>query len=312
MQRSEPLNQLRNVLRPFNEALAENAQEDCANEPPLGSTLIERVRDLLIAMGAVALCLLGTLATPAHAAQTLDVRDGDTTIVRISVRDQTRLRTERGRVLDVIGDVFDAQKNPGGRIIVLKDDAEGEVYLKPVPPPSMRAMDGSFLPGAVAVPMAPVKLDIKTDRGTVGLLLQPADVVGDTLTLRVSGGESRQAANDTAARGKGNSHVRSLKALTLAMASPAMSGEVPAQRLPAGGEEVQLWKEARFVLQARYEAAGLRGEAYELTNVSGERMVIDERELYRPGVLSVGVRQLVLSSGQSTLVWIVRLAGERE
>lgn len=265
-----------------------------------------RLRDLLWALLVVALCYLTVFAQPAKAAQIVEVRDGDTAINRISVRDQTRLRVERGRVLDVIGDVYDAQKAPGGRILVLKDEEQGEVYLKPVPPASMRGMDGSLLPGPLTGSIPAIKLDVKTDRGTVGLLLQPADVVGDTVTLRISGGELRAAATEP--RGKSNAHIRAAKALTLAMASPAMAGEVQGQRLPRGGQEVALWKEARFALVARYEVPGLVGETYELTNVSTEPMVVDERELYRPGVVSVGLRHLNLAPGASTPVWIVRQA----
>lgn len=265
------------------------------------------LRDLLWTIVLVGLCLLCVFAQPAGAAQTVEVRDGDTTISRISVRDQTRLRIERGRVLDIIGDVFDPQKAPGGRVLVLKDEEQGEVYLKPVPPVSMRGMDGNLLPGPLTGSIPPIKLDVKTDRGTVGLLLQPADVVGDTISLRITGGELRAASPEL--REKNTAHTRSVKALTLAMASPALAGEVQAQRLPRGGQEMALWKEARFTLVAKYEVPGLVGEAYELTNVSSEPMVIDERELYRPGVLSVGLRFLNLAPGATTPVWIVRQAG---
>lgn len=283
---------------------ANEADDALLSNPP------QRLRDIGLALLVVALCVATLVLAPAHAAQTLDVRDGDTTITRISLRDQTRLRAERARVLDVIGDVFDAQKNPGGRIVVLKDEAEGEVYLKPVPPAAMRGPDGALLPGLPAGPVTAIKLDVKTDRGTVGLLLQPADVVGDTLTLRVSGGEAKAQRAD--ARAKSNVHLRAAKALTLAMAAPGLSGEVPAQRMPAGGKELALWKEARFALMARYEVPGLVGETYELTNISSARMVIDERELFRPGVVSIGLRQLVLEPGGRTDVWIVRQADDQD
>lgn len=269
----------------------------CALWAPRGALWSLR---LLISAGVVA------AAQPAPAAQLLDLRDGDTTVTRVSVRDQTRLRVERGRVIDVIGDVFDADKNPAGRVVVLKDDAEGEVYVKPMLPASVRAADGSLPAGPLvsALQLAPVKLDIKTDRGTVGLVLQAADVIGDTITLRISGLEGRALPVEPIA--KTAAHVRAAKALTLAMASPGMAGEVPVQRLPGQGQEVALWKEARFVLVARYEVPGLVGEVYELTNVSGEAMVIDERELYRPGVVSVSLRELKLKPAATTKVWIVR------
>ncbi|MCW5632770.1 MAG: type-F conjugative transfer system secretin TraK [Rubrivivax sp.] len=267
----------------------------------------------MLAAASVALGV-GALAAPASASQMLDVREGDTTVVRISVRDQTRLRVASGRIVDVIGDVFDGQRNPGGRIAVLKDDADGEVYVRP----TQQSSPAQHTPGAGAQavpPAAPIKLDVKTTRGTVGLLLQPADVVGQTLTLRITGLPVTSAAATAAEsggeargepRGRGASHVRAVKALTLAMAAPGLAPEVPVQ-LVHGGQEVALWVEARFVLRARYETVGLVGEAFTLTNMSGSRMVIDERELFKPGVVSVSVKHLALEPGQTTPVWIVRL-----
>jgi conjugal transfer pilus assembly protein TraK len=264
----------------------------------------------LIAAG----CALLLTAFAVQAATTLELRDGDTTIAKVSVRDQTRLRIERGRIQDVIGDVYDAERNPSGRIVVLKDEAQGEVYLKPVLPPSLRGPDGSAALGPAAGQLAslvpPIKLDVKTDRGTVGLVLQPADVIGDTMTLRISGGELRPTAEVAVPRN--TSHVRAAKALTLAMASAELAGEVPMKRLAGGGRELALWKEARFVHIARYDVPGLVGEVYELTNVSSQPMVIDERELYRSGVVSVSLRALLLAPGASTPVWIVRQADEQD
>lgn len=255
-------------------------------------------------------CVAVAAAAAAGATTTLEIRDGDTTISKVSVRDQTRVRVERGRVVDVIGDVFDSERNPGGRIVVLKDDAQGEIYIRPVLPAALRAMDGTPLPGPLGNSLAPIKLDVKTDRGTVGLVLQPADVIGETLTLRISGTELRPAADAVVPRNA--AHVRAAKALTLAMASSDLAGEVPVRRLAGGGLEIALWREARFVQVARYDVPGLVGEAYELTNISGQRMVIDERELYRPGVVSVSLRALQLAPGASTEVWIVRQTDGRD
>ena len=254
------------------------------------------------------LAVAGMLCTSVQAAQTLDIREGDTAVVKISILDQTRLRAERGRLLDIIGDVYDAQRNPAGRIVVLKDEADGEFYLKPV-------SAGPDQPGLQAGSLRPIKLDIKTDRGTVGLLLQPAEVVGDTLTLRVAGGSARARpadGADGAVRTKSPAYIRSLKALTLAMAAPDHTGELPMRSAEGGGEVVSLWQEARFVLLSRHDGQGLVGETYELTNISSQRMVIDERELYRAGVRAVSAARLVLMPGESSRVWIVRDADERD
>ena len=248
-------------------------------------------RNSLTAVVAV----LMLVAPLAHAAQVVDVRDGDTAVVRISVRDQTRVRVERGRITDVMGNLFQAESNPGGRINVLKDEVDGEIYLQP-----MSAADGQAGRGG-----EPVKLDIKTDRGTFALLVQPADVVGDTLVLRPRSGEGVPPKLSTQAQRSG-AHVRSIKALILAMANPALGAEFDQQRVGVAGEEQQLWAEARLVLKQITRAPGLRGDSFELINVSGQRLVLDERELFSPGVLAVSAKRLVLEPGESTPLWVVR------
>jgi conjugal transfer pilus assembly protein TraK len=162
---------------------------------------------------------------------------------------------------------------------------------------------------------APIKLDLKTERGTFALLLQPMDVPGDTLVLKPVGAAPAMptsSAGSGSAKTRAASHVRAIKALTLAMANPDLAGEGAPQPewLPEGGQEFALWQEARFVLKARYPAPGLVGEHYELTNISRERMVIDERELFGDGVVSVAVRAMALSPGQTTAVWVIRQSDE--
>ncbi len=146
----------------------------------------------------------------------------------------------------------------------------------------------------------PIKLDLKTDRGTVALLLQPADIVGETLTLQLSA--QLRSAETTAPAG---AHLRSLKAVTLALVNPELAPELSGLLVPVR-REIQLWAEARFVLTGRLETPTLLGEVYELSNVSDQTMVIDERELFTAGVKSVAVERLQLAPAQTTRVWVVR------
>ena len=253
------------------------------------------------APAALSVALLVAM-TSATAAQFIDARDGDTAIAKLSIKDQTRVKLERGRITDVIGDVYNKDKNPSGRVVVVPDEEDGEIYLRPV--------DNST---------RPIKIDLRTDRGKFSLLLQPIDMPGDTLILRSRGlalptGSTAlgQAASGVAqlvgqttgaAIPRNAAHVRAIKAMTLAMAGP----EVPADvEVRAVNQVITLWREAQFVLLATYLARDLVGESFELTNVSGEPMVIDERELYRDGVQSVSVKQLQLAPGARTAVWIVR------
>jgi len=49
----------------------------------------------------------------------------------------------------------------------------------------------------------------------------------------------------------------------------------------------------------------LRGEKYLLTNTSDKSMVIDERELYRRGVLAVSVERPELKPAETTAVYVI-------
>lgn len=239
------------------------------------------------------------------AAQFIDARDGDTAIAKMSIKDQTRIKLERGRITDVIGDVYSRDKNPAGRIVVIADEEDGEVYARPV--------DGSA---------RPIKIDLRTERGKFSLLLQPIDMPGDTLVLRPRGmaqppgsvlptqsaelagaGTALTTQSIGAPLARNASHVRALKALTLAMAGSELPADVEVRTV---NQVVTLWREARFVLGSLYLARELVGESYELTNVSETDMVIDERELYRDGVQSVSVKLQQLAPGARTAVWVVR------
>lgn len=77
------------------------------------------------------------------------------------------------------------------------------------------------------------------------------------------------------------------------------------------GEEIYLWKEAKFVLDYVVQYGSLKGERYVLTNKSNDVMNIDEREFYRNDVYAVSVLKLQLMPGESTYVVVV-LAGEQQ
>ena len=257
---------------------------------------------LVLIKAAAAVALVGA----ATAAEFVDARDGDTALAKMSVKDQTRIKLEKGRIIDVIGDVYSREKNPAGRIVVIPDEEDGEIYVRPV--------DAS---------PRPVKVDLRTDRGKFSLLLQPVDIPGDTVIVRPRGpaiskgaaagalqvSDGGLSANPPYSQTRGAplprsaNHVRALKSMTLAMASTEVPADVEVRQV---NQFVTLWREARFVQLATYLSRDLVGESYELTNVSAGDMVIDERELYRDGVQSVSVQVHQLRPGSKTAVWIVR------
>ena len=78
-------------------------------------------------------------------------------------------------------------------------------------------------------------------------------------------------------------------------------GDLDARR---ANEIVPLWKEAMFVLVKVVEGP-LKGEKYLLTNTSDKPMVIDERELYRRGVVAIAIEKPELKPAETTAVYVV-------
>jgi len=74
-------------------------------------------------------------------------------------------------------------------------------------------------------------------------------------------------------------------------------------------ELVPLWKEAMFVL-VKVVDGPFRGEKYMLTNTSDKPMLIDERELYRRGVVAVSVERPDLNPAETTAVYVISEVAE--
>lgn len=258
---------------------------------------------------ALAIALFGAMG--AQAAQFVPARDGDSTIVKISIKDDTRIKVEGAKIVDVIGDVYDQEKNPRGRISVDKDADDGEIYVLPT--------SAAF----EVKPTPPIKVTLKTAKGKYSLLLNPVDIPGDTVIVEPKGpaiNQARGARQPTqvaptpvpevlSAPQKGSSHIRKLKAFVLAMVSKQ---EVPDMEVMPVGEEVALWKEAKFIHEDKWMGDEWVGDRYTLTNVSGTELVMDEREFYRKGVVGVSIRVHELKAGETTEVYIIRqrLSGE--
>jgi conjugal transfer pilus assembly protein TraK len=67
---------------------------------------------------------------------------------------------------------------------------------------------------------------------------------------------------------------------------------------------VPLWAEALFV-RVKVVDGPLKGEKFKLTNTSDKAMVIDERELYRRGVVAVSVGTPALKPAETTDVFVI-------
>jgi conjugal transfer pilus assembly protein TraK len=256
---------------------------------------------------AVALAGLALAAGHAGALQTVEARDGVSVDAAIAIKEPTRIKVEGGAITDVFGNIYSSNcggaapaltpkggatpgVNHGGEVVLECDRDKGEIYVKPVG-------NGT----------KPVNLFISTANATYTLILRRVDMPADTIVIRDRTIAAQAAGSGARVGGAGN-HVKAIKNLLAAMASDRPAGDVRVQDVR---RNVELWREARFLLLRTYESRGMVGEKYMLTNASSEPMVIAEQEFDREGndVLAVSIENLNLRPGESTVVYIIRTEG---
>lgn len=253
--------------------------------------------------------LLASTSGPTHALQLIDARDGVTVEAVMSIKEPTRIRIEHGPITDVFGNIHSSNcataapastgataipaiapaVNPAGEIMLECDRDKGEVYVRPV---------GNST--------KPVNLFISSAGATYTLMLRRSDTPSDTIVIRDRHARAGSAMPKHGPLGASANHVRAMKALLVAMASERSAPDV---RMEEVNRPVQLWNEASFTLVRTFEARGLVGEQYRLTNISGQTMVLAEQEFDRAddSVLGVAIDNLNLRPGESTGVYVIRL-----
>lgn len=242
----------------------------------------------------------------AHALQQVEAADGVTVEALLSVKEPTRIRIDGSAITNVFGNIYSSncggavaqqapgttgptapQVNPAGEVVLECDAEKGEVYVRPV--------------GAGG---KPVNLFISSQHATYTLLLRRSETPADTIVIRDK--TPRQSKADTgSAAGRQTQHIRTIKAMLVAMASDRVPTDV---RVEEVDRPIQLWTEAKFSLIRLYDGRGLLGERYILTNVSNQDMVLAEQEFDRDGggVLAVSVENHNLRPGESTSVYVIR------
>lgn len=248
---------------------------------------------------------LAFIDPPVHALQLVDARDGVTAEASISLKEPTRIRIDGAAITDVFGNIHStscgspaaangaggsgAPIHPSGEIVLECDRDKGEVYVKPA---------GSST--------KPVNLFVSSGSATYTLLLKPVDMPADTIVIRDK--TPRQLQPQPGAGGRSPNHIRSLKAMLVAMAGDRVPADI---RVDEVNRAVQLWVEARMSLMRLYEGRGLIGEKYLLTNISDQPMVLAEPEFDRDdgNVVAISIESHNLKSGESTSVYVIRLGG---
>jgi conjugal transfer pilus assembly protein TraK len=216
--------------------------------------------------------LLASVASPIFAGQLLEGRPDDALTATVSRNEPNLIRVDGGKIRRIHG--------VEGEFVVSADRETGAAYLKPT------------------TEQPQFSVFVADDAGRHWkLLLQTADIPAETLVIR----DRSQARSEGKAILADDSRLGAIRRVLLALARDAEPEDMTARNTL---EIVPLWNEARLILVRTLDGA-LFGEKYQLINVSSSRMVIDERELYRPGVLAVMVDSLELEPGESTDVLVV-------
>lgn len=266
----------------------------------------------------------------AHALQVVEASDGVAVEAIASLKEPTRIRIEGTPITDVFGNIYSSHcggsplpaaaaspgvpsttpgpatpaaltspaVNPAGDVIVECDRDKGEVYIRPVGDATR-----------------PINLFVSSASATYTLLLRRSDTPADTIVIRDKTPRAlRPATPDAAPSGPAPSHVRTMKALLVAMASDRVPPDV---RVEETSRSIQLWAEARFTLLRLYEGRGLTGEKYTLQNVGTAPMVLAEQEFDRPDsraggeVAGIAIEHHNLRPGETTSIYVIRRGGTR-
>jgi len=214
-----------------------------------------------------AVLLLASLE--AAAAQVLTGKSDDTQTASVSRAEPTLIRVEGQRIRRIFGAEDD--------FTVAPDKDAGTAYLKPT---TKKQAISAF---------------VSDDSGrTWKLLLSITDGPSDSIIIKGKPDSTSKPAGHDLAR------VQAIKRVLLVLESDKETG----METRVVNDHVPLWQESLFVLVKVLDGP-LKGEKYLLTNTSAKPMVIDERELYRRGVIAVSVEKPHLGPAETTAVYVI-------
>ena len=218
-----------------------------------------------------------------HATQYVEKADERTVEVSVSSVEQNALVIEGGRIDTVIPSV-------SGALTYVKDTKNGVLYF---------AFADRFFNGTLS-------LFVTDENGQrYRLLLIPSKIAAEEVIIRPKKTQPKPSVQE------GNlatSHHSQIKNMIYVMANDQGDAdqELAGIEKVAYNKLITLWLETEFLLLDTYTTEGIRGERYQLTNISNKPLVLQEQEFYRKNVVAVAVQNLNLAPQQSTIVYIVR------
>ncbi len=225
------------------------------------------------------LLLTAILLLPASALalQVVDVIDGNTVPITLSLKELNRVSMADGARIDHIW-------GPQDRMTLEADNDSGQVFVR-------------------AIGAKPFSLFVKADNGeTYTLLAAPQDIPAETIFLRPPYRNSDKSAAERALP-----YIKRIERLAKALGRHAL----PDDMMPIQSSRVfSLWERVHFKREMVYAGDTLTGEIYWLTNLTPKEMRLDERDFRSlPGnnpVVAVAIDKHLLKAHESTEVFVIR------
>ena len=226
------------------------------------------------------LLLILLLPTSVFALQVVDVMDGKTIPVTVSLKELNRLTMADGSRIDHIW-------GPQDRMTLEADTESGQLFVR-------------------AIGVKPFSLFVKAENGdTYTLLAAPRDVPAETIFLRPP-----YRSTDRSSEERALPYIKRVERLAKALGRHALPDDYAPIK---SSRVVPLWDEVHFKQEMRYRGDTLIGEVYRLTNLSQAEMRLEEREFSAlPGdsIAAVAIDKHHLKPQESTEVYIIRKVGQ--
>lgn len=237
-------------------------------------------KKLAIRTLSVTLLLALSAAGNTFAAQVLEGKQGETLSASVSRTEPTLIQIAGHRVRNIFG--------TAGEFTVTPDKLSGSAYLKPV------------------TDKPAFNIFVTDENGhTWNLLLSVVNGPSDIITIKEPGVSIARAAR----KGHDLPREESIKQMLFALMGHGGDEDEDTQKM---NETIPLWAETHFVRVKITKGNSLVGEKYELTNLSNKPLDIDERDLYRKGVVAVSVRKPYLQPSETTDVFVISNKTEAE
>lgn len=145
----------------------------------------------------------------------------------------------------------------------------------------------------------PINLFLATPYGTFSMLLIPKFIPSETIIVQVE----KQSIEEASEWERGHDYITGIKEFIKAMYKGVPPSGV---RVSKADTFARKWKEVLLELKSVFLGASLKGEIYDVVNVSGSPIRIAEREFYEEGVLAVSIDKHELAPSEKTNIYIVK------